>query len=241
MRRRRRVGPVGLVECRCCRTRRGGAIAPDVRTVGVPLSDYLISRRRFAGVLEGGIREPWMGMFRGRADAAAMVVSWRSPFALVMAIVALVSTVDVVSARNHTDLDMGVRRPSCDARSQGNHQTWAGIGMYWARCTSDPICLASRSRSWTELAAGPAPPTPSSSERSMAKLETVVSDELVDWVIETIQRAAFTGRGRQRQGFRDPSGTRGSNPVQESGARGVVTAGVDVAQEDSNAESMVVS
>ena len=33
-----------------------------------------------------------------------------------------------------------VQRPSCDARSQGNHKTWAGIGMYCARCTRDPIC-----------------------------------------------------------------------------------------------------
>ena len=31
-------------------------------------------------------------------------------------------------------------------------------------------------------------------EVQMAKLETVISDELVDWVVETIQRAAFTGR-----------------------------------------------
>ena len=31
-------------------------------------------------------------------------------------------------------------------------------------------------------------------EVQMAKLETVVSDELVDWVVETIQGAAFTGR-----------------------------------------------
>ena len=31
-------------------------------------------------------------------------------------------------------------------------------------------------------------------EVQMAKLETVVSDALVDWVVETIQRAAFTGR-----------------------------------------------
>ena len=31
-------------------------------------------------------------------------------------------------------------------------------------------------------------------EVQMAKLETVVSDELVEWVVETIQRAAFTGR-----------------------------------------------
>ena len=31
-------------------------------------------------------------------------------------------------------------------------------------------------------------------EVQMAKLETVVSDELVDWVVETIQRVAFTGR-----------------------------------------------
>ena len=35
----------------------------------------------------------------------------------------------------------------------------------------------------------------------MAKLETVVSDELVDWVVETIQRAAFTGKARQRKVF----------------------------------------
>ena len=31
-------------------------------------------------------------------------------------------------------------------------------------------------------------------EVEMAKLETVVSAELVDWVVATIQRAAFTGR-----------------------------------------------
>lgn len=31
-------------------------------------------------------------------------------------------------------------------------------------------------------------------EVQMAKLETVVSDELVDWVVETIRHAAFTGR-----------------------------------------------
>ena len=31
-------------------------------------------------------------------------------------------------------------------------------------------------------------------EVQMAKLETVVSDELVDWVVEAVQRAAFTGR-----------------------------------------------
>ena len=31
-------------------------------------------------------------------------------------------------------------------------------------------------------------------EVQMAKLETVVSDELVDWVVQTIQRAALTGR-----------------------------------------------
>ena len=31
-------------------------------------------------------------------------------------------------------------------------------------------------------------------EVQMAKLETVVSAELVDWVVNTIQRAAFTGR-----------------------------------------------
>ena len=35
---------------------------------------------------------------------------------------------------------------------------------------------------------------PEFGEVQMAKLETVVSDELVDWVVETIQRAAFTGR-----------------------------------------------
>ena len=49
--------------------------------------------------------------------------AWLRRLAVVMAIVALVSTVDVVSAQNHTDLDMGARRSSCDARSQGNHQT----------------------------------------------------------------------------------------------------------------------
>lgn len=31
-------------------------------------------------------------------------------------------------------------------------------------------------------------------EVQMAKLETVVSDELADWVVGTIQKAAFTGR-----------------------------------------------
>ena len=31
-------------------------------------------------------------------------------------------------------------------------------------------------------------------EVQMAKLETVVSAELVQWVVDTIQRAAFTGR-----------------------------------------------
>ena len=31
-------------------------------------------------------------------------------------------------------------------------------------------------------------------EVQMAKLETVVSAELVEWVVSTIQRAAFTGR-----------------------------------------------
>lgn len=31
-------------------------------------------------------------------------------------------------------------------------------------------------------------------EVAMAKLETVVSTELVDWVVDTIRRSAFTGR-----------------------------------------------
>ena len=35
---------------------------------------------------------------------------------------------------------------------------------------------------------------PEFGEVQMAKLETVVSAELVDWVVNTIQRAAYTGR-----------------------------------------------
>ncbi|MGH9254733.1 MAG: P-II family nitrogen regulator [Vicinamibacterales bacterium] len=35
---------------------------------------------------------------------------------------------------------------------------------------------------------------PEYGEVPMAKLETVVSDELASWVVDTIKRAAFTGR-----------------------------------------------
>ena len=35
---------------------------------------------------------------------------------------------------------------------------------------------------------------PQFGEVRMAKLETVVATELADWVVDTIQRAAFTGR-----------------------------------------------
>lgn len=38
------------------------------------------------------------------------------------------------------------------------------------------------------------PGVPQFGEVQMAKIETVVSAELADWVVDTIQRAAFTGR-----------------------------------------------